>query len=323
MGNTLSDFQIFYTPASINTSLNLNEKLTWNETRSNVKSPETYNFGLDRSLNLDYKLTNNIASKYAWSGQSKLNEYRGYAWTALRDLDPGVLTQATQSFNTTFNPTILKWLKPALNYSANYRWSDDLTREGQNISTQLRFGSNFSITPSQIIELVYKPKSGSNNRNSNRSRNSRNRTRSRTNNSRIKVEEIKENKVKFKPMIFIHSMFKKINPISLSYTENLNRSANQVIGEVPLGYKFGWVPDHGLKQSIEAGSNLGAWDHKRDGSIRSGLKLTRSININTNFSQNFTVTRSSSGLEQLTMSRDYFALGKFFNEGLPFPWLEF
>ena len=120
-------------------------------------------------------------------------------------------------------------------------------------------------------------------------------------------------------MIFIHSMFKKINPISLSYTENLNRSANQVIGEVPLGYKFGWVPDHGLKQSIEAGSNLGAWDHKRDGSIRSGLKLTRSININTNFSQNFTVTRSSSGLEQLTMSRDYFALGKFFNEGLPFP----
>ena len=123
-----------------------------------MNSPETYNFGLDRSLNLDYKLTNNIAAKYAWSGQSKLNEYRGYAWTALRDLDPGVLTQATQSFNTTFNPTILKWLKPALNYSANYRWSDDLTREGQNISTQLRFGSNFSITPSQIIELVYKPK---------------------------------------------------------------------------------------------------------------------------------------------------------------------
>ena len=103
----------------------------------------------------------------------------------------------------------MKWLKPALNYSANYRWSDDLTREGQNISTQLRFGSNFSITPSQIIELVYKPKSGSNNRNSNRSRNSRNRTRNRSNNSRIKVEEIKENKVKFKPMIFIHSMFKK------------------------------------------------------------------------------------------------------------------
>ena len=163
-GKSLSDFHIYYTPSIFRTGLNISEKLTWNQTRSGVKSPETYNFGLDRSLNLDYKITNTLTSKYSWSGQSKLNEYRGYLWTAVKNLDPGLVTQKTESFNTSYSPGILKWLKPSFNYTASYRWSDDLTREGQNVSTQLRFGSNFNLVPVQIIELLYKPKKSSRNK---------------------------------------------------------------------------------------------------------------------------------------------------------------
>ena len=73
----------------------------------------------------------------------------------------------------------MKWLKPAFNYTANFRWSDDLTREGQNISTQLRFGSNFTLTPAQLIEFIIKPKSQTKSRSSGRSGNQRSRTRNR------------------------------------------------------------------------------------------------------------------------------------------------
>ena len=316
VGSTLSGFQLYYTPSSFKTGLNLSEKLNWNETRGGKKSPETYNFGLNRTLNLDYKLTNTLASKYSWNGQSKLNEYRGYAWLALKELDPGIVTQSSETFNTTYNPAIMKWLKPSFNYTASYRWSDDLAREGQNVSTQLRFGSNFNVVPVQIIELVYKPKKSARNKSKSRSRNSRSRSRKST----VKEEESKQDrKASYNPLQYIHGLTKKINPISLSYTETLNRSANQIIGEVPAGYKFGWLPDHGLKQSEEVGSNLGTWDHKRDGSIRTGIKLTRAINISTNFSQNFSTTRSNTGIEQLSMTRDFFAFGELFNEGLPFP----
>ena len=107
VGKSVSDFQVYYTPSSFKTGLNLSEKLTWNETRTGVKSPETYNFGLNRSLNLDHKFTNTLSAKYAWSGQSKLNEYRGYAWTALKELDPGIVTQTTESFNTTYNLSLI------------------------------------------------------------------------------------------------------------------------------------------------------------------------------------------------------------------------
>ena len=317
LGNSISDFQIYYTPSSFKTGLNLNEKLNWNQPRSGDRSPETYNFGLNRTMNLDYKFTNGLSAKYAWSGQSKLNDFRGYAWTALRDLDPGTVTQTTESFNTTFSPGIMKWLKPSFNYTANFRWSDDLSREGQNVSTQLRFGTNFSLTPVQLVELIYKPKSSSKGKTGGRSRGSRSRSKSEK-----KPEDSKDKKSKksnLNPLNLVHGLFKKINPISVSYSENLNRSANQVLGEVPTGYKFGWLPEHGLEQSAEVGSNLGNWDHKRDGSIRTGLKISRSLTISTNFSQNFTTTRSSTGLEQLSMTRDYFAFGDLLEEGLPFP----
>ena len=94
---------------------------------------------------------------------------------------------------------------------------------------------------------------------------------------------------------------------------------NKIIGEIPTGYKFGWLPEHGLDHSTEAGSNLGNWDHKRDGSIRSGLKLTRTLSINLNYSQNFSTNRASSGLEQLSMQRDYFAYGEYMENGMPIP----
>ena len=266
-------------------------------------------------MNLNYKFTNSLSSKYAWTGQSKLNDYRGYAWMAVKNLDPGLVTNITETMNTTYSPQLFKWLKPNMSYSASYRWTDDLSREGQNISSNLRFSSSFTLTPVQILELLYKPPT-KNKRNTTKTRNSRSRGKVKSdNNSSAKKKETKE----IKSLTFIHGLIDKVNPISLSYTETLNRSANQVIGSVPSGYKFGWIPEHGLEQSSEVGSNFGSWDHKRDGSFRSGLKLSRLITVNLNFSQNFSSVISGTGVEQRTMTRDYITFDELFKNGIPFP----
>ena len=312
---SFSDWQLYYTPSSFNTALNFTEKLSWNQTRSLIRSPDSYNFGLSRTMNLNYKFTNSLSSKYAWAGQSKLNDYRGYAWMAVKNLDPGLVTNITETMNTTYSPQLFKWLKPNMSYSASYRWTDDLSREGQNISSNLRFSSSFTLTPVQILELLYKPPT-KNKRNTTKTRNSRSRGKVKSdNNSSAKKKETKE----IKSLTFIHGLIDKVNPISLSYTETLNRSANQVIGNVPSGYKFGWVPEHGLEQSSEVGSNFGSWDHKRDGSFRSGLKLSRLITVNLNFSQNFSSVISGTGVEQRTMTRDYITFDELFKNGIPFP----
>ena len=103
------------------------------------------------------------------------------------------------------------------------------------------------MTPVQIFEFFYKPPR-KNARSSSRARGGRSRTRSRTNQQNNTANKKKETK-EIKSLSYIHSIFDKVNPVSLSYTETLNRSSNQVIGEVPAGYKFGWMPDHNLEQS--------------------------------------------------------------------------
>ena len=73
---------------------------------------------------------------------------------AFKNLDPGLVTNVTETMNTTYSPQFLKWLKPNMSYSASYRWTDDLSREGQNISSNLRFSSSFTLTPVQILKLL-------------------------------------------------------------------------------------------------------------------------------------------------------------------------
>ena len=95
IGEQFSNWQVYYTPSAFRTSLNVSEKLTWNNTRTQIRSPDSYNFGLNRTMNLDHKFSNNLSSKYSWAGQSKLNDYRGYAWMAIKNLDPGIVTNTT------------------------------------------------------------------------------------------------------------------------------------------------------------------------------------------------------------------------------------
>ena len=115
-----------------------------------------------------------------------------------------------------------------------------------------------------------------------------------------------------------HGWMRKVTPINISYTENVNKTGMGILGEVPLGYRFGWIREHGLEHTKQVGSNTGDWDHKRDFSVRSGLNLTRSLSMNFNYAQNVSSNRRGSGMEQRSMSRDYLSYGKHLESGFPF-----
>jgi hypothetical protein len=265
---------------------------------------------------MDYSLTNSLKTKYTRGVKSDLQDFRGYAWMAMRDLDPGVVENITENLTTSFNPVIFTWLKPIFNYSSAYSWNQDRksTLGGANIGSQLRFSSSIALNLVKMFEVIYKPPS----------KTAAPKGRSRRRDSKPGLEKPPEKppekKQKDIPVLtFAHGLIRKVNPINFSYTENLNRTGRGVIGDVPLGYRFGWEPDHGLDHSEKVGSDVGAWDHKRDFSLRSGLNLTKSISTSFNYAQNVSTTRSGSGTEQRNMSRDYFAYGEKLENGLPLP----
>ncbi|SUZ57866.1 uncharacterized protein METZ01_LOCUS10720 [marine metagenome] len=313
LGQKLSEIHFYYTPSNFNTSLNFSESLSQRIKRVGGKSPDTYNFGLNRNFSMDYMLTDGIKTKYTRAVKSDMQDYRGYAWLAIKDLDPGVVENISENLSTSFNPTIFSWFKPNMNYSSAYSWNQDResTIGGANIGTQLRFSSSIALSLANMFEVIYKPPTKASTAPKGRSRRRR---------AKQEEETVEEKVQKDIPILtFAHGFLKKINPINFSYSENLTRTGRGVIGDVPLGYRFGWEPDHRLPHSEKIGSDIGAWDHKRDFSLRSGFNLTRSISTSFNYSQNVSTKRSGSGTEQRNMSRDYFAYGEKLENGLPLP----
>ncbi|MFQ6604393.1 MAG: cell surface protein SprA [Fidelibacterota bacterium] len=315
LGKKFEEFHIYYTPQSVNTAANLNEKLVAKKARNAPPSPADYNLGLNRSFDLDYKLLESLSLQYKKAMTSDLRNiwgFQGYDWT-LKDLDPGILTNTTENLNTKFNPVIFPWLKPNFSYSAGYRWSYPLgnTIKGANIGTQLRFSSNISLSVVQIIETFYKPKVQTN---PGAGRRRRGTSRLPTPPPATEKKQEKDHKVLEK----FHGWAKKIDPVSLSYTESLSRTGLGVNGTVPAGYKFGWLPDHGLPYSEDVGTNTGNWDHKQDFSVRSGLKPVRNVSLTFSYAQTISNTISGAGVEQWTITRDYLGYGKTLENGLPF-----
>ncbi|MFQ6612649.1 MAG: cell surface protein SprA [Fidelibacterota bacterium] len=343
VGPKLGSAHLYYTPSNVNVGLNFAERLTQKQPWKGAPSPDVYDFNLNQSYSMDYQLTETVKTKYSRSIKSNLNEYRGYAWLAAKNRDPGVVTDIQENLNTSYNPIITDWLKPTFSYSANYRWNKDRnsTIDGANIGNQLRFSSGLSISPIKLIEMFYKPTGGTRPGSQQRSRtSSRSRTRSRTQpveeQGKPKSDELKEPGVKRKKgeesrkkvssgstseSAFLHALYtwsKKINPINFSYTENINRTGRGVLGTPPMGYRMGWLADHGLPYSDQVGTNTGSRDHKRDFSIRTGLNLSRQISLSMNFAQSVSTNLRGSGLEQRTLSRDYLSYGKHLNSGFPF-----
>ncbi len=314
IGTKFSETHLYYLPSGLSTSIDFNEKLTQKQARIGGTTPDDYNLGLNRKFNLDYKIMESITTKYAYSAQSDMDDFRGYVWMAVRDLDPGIVTGTSESFSTSFTPTLLEWFKPNFNYSANYSWSQARGREaeGARIGSQLAFSTNLSLNFTNIFEIIYKPPSSKK-----QTRGRRRRGRGGSEGDKPKEQNTTE-KNDIPVLTFFHSMTKKIDPISFTYKETFNRGGNGVLGDVPTGYKFGWLGDHGLEHSSSVGTNIGNWDHKQDLTLRSGLKPIKRVTISMNYAQNVSVSRGGTGIDSRSISRDYLAFGEQLEKGFPF-----
>ena len=335
IGEKIGNTHLYYTPSAVNASVNYNEQLTQRTPRRGEKSPDDYNFGLNQSYTMDYKVTEIITTKYSRTINSNLNDSRGYQLNSIVKGDVGFISDIGENFNSSFSPVIFDWLKPSFSYSSNYRWnkSRDKNIEGSNISSQLRLSSGVTLSPTRLVEIFYKPSTVGGASVQKPTRNIPSRSRRRTP-RRIVTEEdqgveesiednknsLKDNEKKKENRVFksMYSFTKKFSPINISYNENYNKTGLGVIGEVPLAYRLGMDQNHGLSHSNQVGSNTGNFDRKRDFSIRSGLSLTRMINISFNYAQNISSNLRGSGLEQRSVSRDYLSYGQYLENGFPF-----
>ena len=322
IGEELSKTKFFYTPSTFGSSIRVNRNLTEKFSRQTNELVEDFSLGLERRFTVNYKIFDNTQLNYTKNIRSDMSEYRE---EVLSKLKVGSLTNLNETFNYTFGPQWISWFKPNFTYNANYTWNQPLNSviDAANLNLVKNTAINLSISPTDIIETFYTPLSK---RKSKPTSRTRSRGLSSFNAEEEKGKETKEESDKKQEKPEINSLFlervynesKKIEPLTLTITNNTNRLSNGVQGDVPLGYRLGFKDSHGITSVSEVGLNTGNEDIKKSFTARSGLRFNPQTSLSISFNESISSNINGYSIDIRSTSRDYISFGNNLSKGFPF-----
>ena len=321
IGGKIKDTRLYYTPTNVDFSANLTEALTSKITRAQPDTAqETYNFTMTRNVKGAYRFTERLSTDYSYNANSALDQYRYNKLDALAALDLGLTRQMGEQFSFNYNPDLVSWLQPKFIYQARYAWVknapiDDPARGGK-ITTQGRFSSNASLKLTDIIEVFYTPEKQA--PAARRGRGRRATAQTPTTTAAKKPLEIKNPQIKA-VLKHVHGVAGKVSPFSLNYAHNRRGGEPYAVGNPDYAYRLAFVTESSLpSDSLRAGNqNQLTEAEDKDFSIRSGLNLSRAINLSFSYAQKWSTSTSKTSSTE-TETENFLILGDTKEVGIPF-----
>ncbi|MFL2511122.1 MAG: cell surface protein SprA [Candidatus Neomarinimicrobiota bacterium] len=323
IGPKLSETRFFYTPTTFSTGMKVNRNLTEKVARRNSDLVEDFTLGLDRRFVVNYKVFDNSQLSYNKNIRSDMSDYRD---KVLSELKVGNLTSSTENFAYTFNPQWIEWFKPTFTYNSNYSWNKPLNSvvDAATINLSRNTGVNFSLSPTEVIEIFYTPaEKKQSNKSSTRSRSrglksleSEEQNQDKADNDSLtkKKKTLRSNLVIEK----IYSESKKIDPLSISITNITNRKSNGINDQIPLAYRLGFNEDLELTSIPEVGFNTGNIDFKKSFTARTGVRFNPRTSVVFSFNESISSSINGYNIDIRSINRDYIAFGDYMSEGFPF-----
>ena len=278
IGEKLSETRFFYTPSTFTTGIRVNRNLSEKISRRNSELIEDFSLGLERRFTVNYKVFDNTQLNYTKNIKSDMSDYRD---EVLNQLKVGALTNINETLNYTFSPQWLSWFKPNFTYNTNYAWIQPRNGiyDAANLNLVRNSGVNFSISPTEVIEIFYTPVS------KRESTKTPSRTRSRglasfdaeDENKKEDEKNLQKDQKKSLENNFalerIYNESKKIEPLTINITNITTKISNGIDGKIPLSYRLGFKDDLGLDSISEVGLNTGNEDIKKSFSARTGIRF--------------------------------------------------
>ncbi|UCH62375.1 MAG: cell surface protein SprA [Fidelibacterota bacterium] len=323
LGERIKDTRLYYSPTSVDFSANLTEALNNRITRALPDSiMDTFSFNMARSIKAKYRLTDRLSADYSWNANNVLDDFRGRELEALKTLNPGKSRQFAEQFSTSYNPELISWFKPKFMYQANYNWVknapiDSLARGGK-IAAQGRFTGSVSLQLKDIIEVFYTPESTAGAARRGRSRQRGAQTSGAQASDSRKRFEVTNPQLKV-VLKLLHTVAGKVAPIAVNYGRNRRAGEPAVIDQPNYYYRLALVDTSGLESDIErtGGVNLATIGKDEDISWRSGLNLSRAVNLNFSHSRKWSETQSPSAVTT-TQTKNWLFLEDHPELGIPF-----
>jgi len=301
IGKSISNKKLFYSPEIFSSRFKIDKISSERNSRAGTEIIKENKLNIERNFNINYNLFDNTQFSYnksILSGKPKGN---------LKEFSTGLKTRSLESFSYNFNPDWIKILNPKFSYDTNFAWNKPLASviDAANINLLKETSLSFSIVPTELVSILYKPKDESD---------KKPRTRSKTVNNMNDLNESSE--VTFGEKIY--NQAKKIDPISIVYTNRNNIINNGIVGDIPIAYKFGLKEDLGINPVSEIGFDTGYNDNKKSLLIRTGIRFAPRTSLNLTFNQNINSNINGFNIDTRSTSTDFLAYGKNLSKGLPF-----
>ena len=202
-------------------------------------------------------------------------------------------TNINETLNYTFSPQWLSWFKPNFTYNTNYAWIQPRNGiyDAANLNLVRNSGVNFSISPTEVIEIFYTPVS------KRESAKTPSRTRSRglasfdaeDENKKEDEKNLQKDQKKSLENNFalerIYNESKKIEPLTINITNITTKISNGIDGKIPLSYRLGFKDNLGLDSISEVGLNTGNEDIKKSFSARTGIRFNPQSSLMISFNE--------------------------------------
>ncbi len=319
LGERIKDTRLYYAPTNVDFSANLTQSLNERITRALPDTTmDTFNFNMARSVKARYRLTDRLSADYSWNANNILNDFRDRELETLKTLNPGKLRQFAEQFSTSYNPELISWLKPKFMYQANYNWVknapiDSLARGGK-IAAQGRLTGSVNLQLKDIIEVFYTPE-GRAGTGAGRARRRGSQTEGAQSSRSQKPFEVANPRLKALIKL-LHTAAGKVAPITFNYGYNRRAGESAVRGQPDYVYRLALVTESGLVADT-ARFNTATISEGQDMSWRSGLNLSRSVNLNFSYSRKMSETHSPSAVTR-TWNWNWLYLKDHANSGIPF-----
>ncbi|MDZ7820708.1 MAG: hypothetical protein U5N26_02205 [Candidatus Marinimicrobia bacterium] len=145
--------------------MNISEKDNEKITRSTRDTISSYNFDMSKNMNLSYDPFRSMKISYKRSANSDLQNYRYSTWRIFTDLsydslmngvNVGNVTRMTEDLSVNYNPDISKWLKPRLSYGSGYKYSTQNNWDYANVSVRRDISASATVSLKQVWDTYEK-----------------------------------------------------------------------------------------------------------------------------------------------------------------------
>jgi len=281
----IAELQLFYLPSNFSVRASGNRSISEAKTRSGVIT-DNRQFIISRSIQTGIQPFKSLGMDFSRSYKNDLRN----SPDRMKDISTfkfGDLTDMDQSFSTKYNPQVFRWLKTNFNYSANFKFTNNLQlkERGRNAASNTSLSGSFTFDPDQLIKSVFKTSPQST-----KPRTSVRPPARKQTDKKEDQDQKKEKEEKKKPAINplkivlggVQFFTGRIQPINVNITsrKNLSQYGLDPNGGMPsIKYMFGLSDTTGMNSVESVGTNRGSLRKSNNISLSSGINIMKQMDM--------------------------------------------